>query len=89
MFLVEKLSKDVTSSGSSEQTDSLKKSKSIKERIAENVKESLNRFWIPPYCKLNSLRIQEDGKLTIEVYLACIIEHFRTFFLNTSKKKGL
>jgi len=67
MFLVEKLSKDITSSGGSEQTDTFKKAKSINERIAEKIKDSLNQFWIPPYCKLNSLRIQEDGKLTIEV----------------------
>ena len=70
MFLVDKLSKDITStSGLSEQVDSLKKSKNLNELISQKVKESLDnkQFWIPTYCKFNSLRIQEDESFIKEV----------------------
>lgn len=50
MFLVEKLSKDVSSAGGSEQTDLGKKTKNVHTLIAEKVKESLSQFWLPPYC---------------------------------------
>lgn len=69
MFLVDKLSKDITSTSGLEQVDSLKKSKNLNELISQKVKESLDnkQFWIPTYCKLNSLRIQEDESFIKEV----------------------
>jgi hypothetical protein len=69
MFLVEKLSKDITSTSGLEQDDSLKKSKNLNELISQKVKESLDnkQFWLPTYCKFNSLRIQEDESFIKEV----------------------
>ena len=73
MFLSEKLSKDMSTSASS--TDQIelggssvtKKSKNLNLLIAQQLKKDLNKIWIPPYCKLNSLRAEENNTFSKEV----------------------
>lgn len=80
MFLIEKLSKDVASSAGSDQAE-IKKSKNLNSLIADKVKESLSQFWIPSYCKLNSLRIQEDGSVAKEVIKRSVWPYILMFYL--------
>lgn len=66
IFLVEKLTKEISSSGDQTSEPMIEKTKSLNNLIAQCVKSSLNKFWLPPYCKLNSLRIQEDNTFSKE-----------------------
>ena len=74
IFLVEKLTKESAANQSGvEQADSTpggsgkNKSKNLKLQISQKIKSSLNQFWLPPYCKLNGLRVQENDSLEKEV----------------------
>jgi hypothetical protein len=75
MFLVEKLTKDITSSSTgADQTQKISsKSKNIHFLIAQQLKKCLSQIWIPPYCKLNGIRINEDNTYSKEVYYYCFI----------------
>ncbi len=65
MFLVEKLTKEVSSQADT-QPGQPDKSKNLNSQIAQRFKTALTQFWMPDYCKLNSLRIQEDNTLARE-----------------------
>ena len=73
MFLSEKLAKDMsTSAGGSDQAElgggaTAKKSKNLNLLIAQQLKKDLNKIWIPPYYKLNSLRAEENNTFSKEV----------------------
>jgi hypothetical protein len=81
MFLVEKLTKEVSTSMASEDSarDSTQKSKNVQFLIAQQLKRRLNLFWIPPYCKLNGIRLLEDGTYVKEGALCD--DGYRTFSL--------
>ena len=86
IFLVEKLTKETANSsnqaGSDENDTSLKgKSKqSLKNRIAKKIHTQLNQFWLPPNCKLNGLRVQENDQLEKEARI-----HRSQVFLRNTK----
>ena len=70
MFLVEKLTKEMnaSSSGAGDQAElGANKTKNLKMIIAQQLNKELNKIWIPPYCKLNGLRVQEDNSFVKEV----------------------
>lgn len=69
MFLVEKLTKEITSNsaGADQAQKVSSKSKNINFLIAQQLKRCLNQIWIPPYCKLNGLRINDDNTYSKEV----------------------
>jgi hypothetical protein len=77
MFLSEKMSKDMSTSASgSDQAElgaTAKKSKNLNSLIAQQLKKDLNKIWIPPYCKLNSLRVEENNTFSKEVKTVIII----------------
>ncbi len=60
IFLVEKLTKEVSAQADTQpgKGQNIEKSKNLNLMIAQRVKNSLSQFWMPNYCKLNSLRIQ-------------------------------
>ena len=69
MFLSEKLAKEIsTSAGGSDHAElNMKKAKNLNVLIAQQLKKDLNKIWLPSYCKLNSLRIEENGSFSKEV----------------------
>jgi hypothetical protein len=81
MFLVEKLTKDITSSstGADQANKSSSKSKNINFLISQQLKKFLSQIWIPPYCKLNGLRLNDDSTYSKE---GCkFINEYRTLSL--------
>jgi hypothetical protein len=66
MFLVEKINKsdasNVSSAGvtTTTTTSSSNRMNNLNTLIVQKLKKDLKQFWIPPYCKVNSLRIDED-----------------------------
>ena len=70
MFLSEKLSKDMSTITSGQEHAELKlakKTKNLNALIAQQLKKDLNKIWIPPNCKLNSLRFDENNAFSKEV----------------------
>ena len=67
MFLVEKMSKEAGPGTTTSETSQASKKSNIKQLIVQEIKNSVNQFWIPPYCKLNSLRINESNEFIKEV----------------------
>ena len=68
IFLVEKLTKELsTSAAHSDQQLEGSRTATLDSLISQRIKNALGQFWIPPYCKLNSLRVQEDNTLWHEV----------------------
>jgi hypothetical protein len=69
MFLVDRLNKELSASTVDQpgKISSESKTKNLNHLITQRVKSSLSQFWLPSYCKMNSLRLQEDDTFIREV----------------------